>query len=121
MNCLIMALKSRKFSVGLWATANFFGGYAHQKLIEGNPQIASHDIVNNILIPLFPSATMTLRNAIVDKEELSRYTHRDSFGKELYSVSGKNVYRQNLVFNGFGNFITSYVPYVAGRLVGKVI
>lgn len=116
-----MALKSRKIPVGFWIATNFVGGYAHQKLIDTDPQLASHCLINNLAIPLFPGTFMTLRDSVVDREELYTETIGNPATGNYTSISSPDIYRENLAKRAAFNFATSCIPYVAGRLVAKVI
>lgn len=116
-----MALKSRKLSLATWMLFNLGTGYGHQKLIESQPQLEYYDLVNNLVAPLFPGTAMTIRDAIVDKEELSQRKVWNSETKRGYSVRGKEVYLENIFGRGASNYMTSILPYIVGRLAAKII
>jgi hypothetical protein len=116
-----MALKSRKFSYTVWALSNFGIGYAHQKVIDTNPEIASHSLINTLVAPIFVGTTMSVRDAIVDRKELSTYVRKDPRTGNGIRIVGMDIYRKNVLINSLDIYAGSVIPYVAGRLVAKII
>ena len=116
-----MALKSRKLSYVSWAGLNFAIGYGHEKVLEGYPELQVNTFFNNFVVPIIPGAAMTIRDATFEKEELSRYMPGDPRRKANPFARSKEIYTENICLKGLANFVTSYLPYFAGRIAAKCI
>ncbi len=118
-----MALKSRKIPIGLWAASNFFIGYLHQKALDTDldSSLQGHEIFNNLVFPLLLPTGLTARDATIGRKELSRYQPGDPRRESNPFMESKDIYLENLVGKATLNYLTSIVPYVAGRLTAKII